>query len=852
MMASLLNRWTWVMAWRDSRTHRQRLFLFISSIILGTAALVAVNSLGESLELAVKNQAKSLLGADLAIESRQPFSKELERAVDSLAKKAGVAREVSFGSMVYFPKQAKTRLSQIRAVTGEFPFYGTIETEPKSAYQTLNRGRNALIDNTLVIQFGVQLGDSVKIGDVSFLVSGILKEVPGEAAVAAVIGPRVYIPPMYVDSTHLIQVGSRVTYKAFFKLPTSVSAKAVVDSLKPVLNLTSATATTAEERQATLGRTLENLYRFLNLVGFIALLLGSIGVASAVNVYVKQKLQTVATLRCMGASSAQAFAIYLIQTVAMGLIGVSIGAALGVFVSAFLPRLLGDFLPIQVEFIISLSAIAIGVVIGLLMAIAFALLPLLAVRNISPLLVLRSSIDDEKIQQDRLRYAVFALIGVVVLLFAMLQTDATLDFIERFKQGAFITLGLGVCFGLLALVAKGAMVGARRFFPKRWNYVWRQGLANLYRPNNQTLVLILSLGFGTMLISLMYLLQVMLIQQVELTSKENQPNLVFFDVQSDQRKGVEELLTAIDAPIMRTIPIVTMRIAAVKGKTVAEARRDSTIKSAWLWEYRVSYRDTLNETESLVKGELGKPVISPNDSIKISINEFLAQSLQVELNDEITFDVQGVPVKCFVGSIRKVDFRRIQPSFSVLFPTGVLEDAPQFYAVLTRATDDEHSAEIQQAMVEMFPNVSAIDLGLILSTVDSILDKVSLVIEFMALFSILTGVAVLIGSVLISRFQRIRESVLLRTLGAVRRQVVAIMTVEYLLLGFLASLSGVMLSAVASVMLAQTIFKFTFFPSPLPLAAMMMVMMVLTLAIGTVGSRSVHRQSPLEVLRNEV
>jgi putative ABC transport system permease protein len=852
MIVSLFNRWTWVMAWRDSRTHRQRLFLFISSIILGTAALVAVNSLGESLALAVSNQAKSLLGADFLIESRQPFSKELERAVDSLAKKADMAREISFGSMVYFPKQAKTRLSQIRAVTGDFPFYGTIETEPKSAYQTLNTGRHALIDNTLAIQFGVQLGDSVKIGDVSFLVSGILKEVPGEAAVAAVIGPRVYIPPMYVDSTKLIQVGSRVTYKAFFKLPSSISAKAVVDSLKPILNLTSATATTAEERQASLGRTLENLYRFLNLVGFIALLLGSVGVASAVNVYVKQKLQTVATLRCMGASSSQAFAIYLIQTFAMGLIGVSIGAALGVFVSAFLPRLLGDFLPIQVEFIISLSAIAIGVAIGLLMAIAFALLPLIAVRNISPLLVLRTSVDDEKIQQDRLRYVVFAFITLVVLLFATLQTDNALSIGERLKQGAFITLGLGVSFGLLALVAKGAMVSARKFFPKRWNYVWRQGLANLYRPNNQTLVLMLSLGFGTMLISLMYLLQAMLIQQVELTSKENQPNLVFFDVQSDQRKGVEELLAAVDAPVMRTIPIVTMRIAAVKGKTVAEARRDSTIKSAWLWEYRVSYRDTLNETETLVKGELGKPVTSPNDSIKISINEFLAQALQVELNDEITFDVQGVPVKCFVGSIRKVDFRRIQPSFSVLFPTGVLEDAPQFYAVLTRATDDEHSAEIQQAMVEAFPNVSAIDLGLILSTVDSILDKVSLVIEFMALFSILTGVAVLIGSVLISRFQRIRESVLLRTLGAVRRQVVAIMTVEYLLLGFLASLSGVMLSAMASVILAQTVFKFAFVPSPLPIVVMMMVMMLLTLAIGTVGSRGVHGQSPLEVLRNEV
>lgn len=850
-MASLFNRWTWVMAWRDSRTHRRRLFLFISSIILGTAALVAVNSLGESLERAVSTQAKSLLGADLAIDSRQPFSKELEHIIDSLAQRANTAREISFGSMVSFPKQAKTRLSQIRAVTGDFPFYGTIETDPKTAYKTLNSGRNALIDKTLAIQFGVEQGDSVKIGDVSFLVSGILKDVPGEAAVASVIGPRVYIPPMYVDSTKLIQVGSRVTYKAFFKLPNTVSAKAVVDSLKPVLNLTSATATTAEDRQASLGKTLENLYRFLNLVGFIALLLGSVGVASAVNVYVKQKLQTVAALRCMGASSGQAFAIYLIQTFAMGVIGVSIGATLGVFVSAFLPRLLGDFLPIQVKFIISVSAIGVGVSIGLLMSITFALLPLLAVRNISPLLVLRAWVEDEKIQQDKLRYVVFIFITLVVLMFATLQTDAALTFGERLRQGAFITLGLSISFGLLALVAKGTMSGARNFFPKHWKYEWRQGLANLYRPNNQTLVLILSLGFGTMLISLMYLLQAMLIAQVELTSKENQPNLVFFDVQSDQREGVEDMLTALDAPIMRAIPIVTMRIASVKGKTVAEARRDSTIKGAWLWEYRVSYRDTLNETETLLKGEVNRPVKSPNDSIKISVNEFLAQSLQVDLNDEISFDVQGVPVKCYVGSVRKVDFRRIQPSFSILFPTGVLEDAPQFYAVLTRASNDEHSAEIQQAMVETFPNVSAIDLGLILTTVDAILEKVSLVIEFMALFSILTGVAVLIGSVLISRFQRMRESVLLRTLGAVRAQVVSIMTVEYLLLGFLASLSGVVLSAIASMIIAYTVFNFTFVPNLSPLLVMMLVMIALTVGIGIQGSRGVHTHSPLEVLRNE-
>ncbi len=839
------------MAWRDSRTHRQRLFLFISSIMLGTAALVAVSSLSESLERAVTVQAKSLLGADLVIESRQPFSKELEHTIDSLAQHAHLAREVSFGSMVFFPKQAKTRLAQIRAVAGDFPFYGIIETEPSTAYKTLNTGRNALIDNTLAIQFGVQQGDSVKIGQVNFHISGILKDVPGEASVVSVIGPRVYIPPMYVDSTNLIQVGSRVTYKAFFKLPEEISAKTVANSLKPALEMSAATVTTAEERQAALGKALENLYRFLNLIGFIALLLGSVGVASAVNVYIKQKLQTVAILRCLGASSRQAFAVYLIQTVVMGLIGVSIGAILGVLVSGLLPQLLDDFLPIQGEFTISISAISMGFWVGLLMTVAFSLLPLLAVRNVAPLLVLRTSTEDEKIQQDGLRYAVLIVIALVVLMFATLQTDTTLSFLERLKQGVFITLGLGITLGLLAMVAKYTMIGARKFFPKRWNYVCRQGLANLYRPNNQTLVLILAIGFGTMLIALMYLLQAMLIRQVELSSTGNQPNLVFFDVQSDQRESVEKLLLTLNAPVIQTIPIVTMRIASVKGKTVAEARRDSTIKSAWLWEYRVSYRDTLNETETLLKGQLSNPVKSPNDSVKISISDFLAKVLQVDLNDEICFDVQGVVVKCYVGSIRKVDVRRIQPSFSILFPTGVLEEAPQFYAILTHANSDKHSAEIQQAMVETFPNVSAIDLSLILTTVNSILDKISRVIEFMALFSILTGITVLISSVLISRFQRIRESVLLRTLGAVRSQVVAIMTVEYLLLGFLASLTGVMLAALASVILAHTVFDFTFVPNLLPMLIIMLIIIALTVGIGMQGSRGVHNHSPLEVLRSE-
>lgn len=838
------------MAWRDSRRSRRRLALFGASIALGVAALVAVNSLGENLERAIKRQAKSLLGADLLIESRQSFPKDLERALDSLAKDGEISREIAFGSMARFPKAKSARLSQIRAVTGDFPFYGEIETEPAGARRHLN-GANAIIDNALAIQFGVQIGDSVKIGEATFRVSGILKEIPGEAAIASVIGPKIYIPPAFVDSTKLIQVGSRVSYKAYLKLPRDASAKAIADSLKPILDRTSATATTAEERQTALGRTLENLYRFLNLVGFIALLLGSVGVAGAVNVYAKQKLQTIAILRCVGCSSSQAFAIYLIQAFAMGLIGSTLGAGLGVLVGARLPETLGDFLPIEVEFEASLSAIGAGVGIGLLTSLAFALLPLLSVRNVSPLLALRASFEEEPIGQEKSRYVVFAAIACVVWLFAAMQTSATLAVEERAAQGFVLALGLGVSLGALALAAKLTIWAARKFLPKRANYVLRQGVANLYRPNNQTLVLTLSLGFGAMMIALSHLLGAALLQQVELAAKSDQPNLVFFDVQSDQLDGVKRLLEAFDAPALQTIPIVTMRIAAVKGKTLAEARRDSSAKPAWFWEYRVSYRDSLNETETLLKGELGKPVQSPNDSVKISISEFLAQALDVGLNDEIVFDAQGMPIKCYVGSLRKVDFRRVQPSFSVIFPTGVLESAPQIYAALVRAESDAQSAKLQQAMLEAFPNVLAIDLRVILATVDSVLEKISLVVEFISLFSVGTGLVILASSVLVSRFQRIKESALLRTLGATRSQAMAIMMVEHAFLGALASFSGIGLATAASVILGYALFNVAFVPNPLPLIVETLALAALTVAIGALSSRGIHDASPLEILRQE-
>lgn len=842
---ALFDAFVWKMAWRDSRTHRRKLLFFMSSIVLGTAALVAVTSLGENLQRAVSTQAKSLLGADLQFESRQKFSPAVERLIDSLGEHS---REVSFSSMAYFVKSGGTRFSQVRALQGNFPYYGTLLTEPDSAATAFRKDFQALVDEALMIQFGAAVGDTIKLGEAYFTIAGALKEVAGEAVVTALVGPRIYIPLETLPATKLIQYGSRATYKAYFKFPPEKDLAALTMLLRPRLEKEQVSLTTAEARQASLGRAVDNLYRFLNLAGFIALLLGSIGIASAVNVYVKQKLGTMATLRCLGASVGQTFFIYLLQAAAMGLIGSSIGAVLGLGAQLLLPSVLGDFLPVKLEFAFSLNAVLQGLSIGLGLSLAFALLPLFSIRKVSPLLVLRAAFEDATMSKDPLRWLVYLFIAGCVLLFSISQT-ASLR--AGWLTGVFFALSIGASFALLALVAQSLMRATRAFFPSSWSYVWRQGLANLYRPNNQTLTLIVALGLGTFLISTVYLSQITLLGEVSLVGAGGkQPNMVMFDIQSDQKEGVERIVRSFEMPVLQTIPVVTMRLHSLNGR---ELQRDTTISenSFLRAEFRATYRDSLLDTEQLLAGRFTGKARSPNDSVLISVSDFFAQSQGLKLGDELVFDVQGVLVKTYIGSVRRVDFRRVQPAFTLLFPDGVLNDAPQFYALVTRTPSTEISAKVQQAVVQSFANVSIIDLALILSTVDAILDKISLVIRFMSLFSIATGLTVLVGAVLTSRYQRMKESVLLRTLGASQKQVTQIMIVEYVFLGSFAAISGFGLALLGSWALAYFVFETVFLPSLIPLAIGYVVVVGLTVLIGVLISRDVVTKPPLEILRLE-
>jgi putative ABC transport system permease protein len=379
-------------------------------------------------------------------------------------------------------------------------------------------------------------------------------------------------------------------------------------------------------------------------------------------------------------------------------------------------------------------------------------------------------------------------------------------------------------------------------------------MANLYRPNIQSLVLMLSIGLGTCLMMMLYLTHNVLLQEVGLLSRGQQPNMVLFDIQTDQREDVRKLVRSFDLPILQEVPIVTMRLASVRGRAVEDILRDpknSIPEFALQREYRSTYRDRLIDTERLVLGKWQERVDGESKPILVSLEAGIARRLNVGVGDELVFDVQGLPVATRLGSLRKVEWERVQPNFFVVFPAGVLEEAPQFHVMVLKVPSNEASAHLQRAVVQKFPNVSAIDLALIVNMIDSILGKVSFVVRFIALFSIVTGLMVLAGAVTTGRYQRIRESVLLRTLGARKGQVLKILLVEYFFLGSLAALTGLLLAWLGSWALARFVFEAPFVPVLLPSLAALLIVSGLAVVIGLANSRGIADRPPLEVLRAE-
>jgi putative ABC transport system permease protein len=839
------------LAWRESRTARRRLLLYMSSISLGVAALVAIDSFASNTQRSVREQARSLLGGDVSLSSRQPFSKPLLASLDTLRREGVRFTEVTtFTSMALVERTGGTRLAQIRAVTPGYPFYGEILTQPAGQWARLQSGRYALVDPALLLAVDGHVGDTLALGFARFIIIGTLTSVPGDVGVSSAIGPRVYIPARYVDETSLLLFGSRSERETLVKLPATMPVQRFLFRLKTHLDTRQVRSRTVAQTEFNLTEAIDQLRDFLSVIGLVALLLGGIGVASGVNAFVMRKIDTVAILRCLGATSRQVLGIYLVQAAVMGLLGAAFGALLGIGIQLLLPKVLADFLPLDVRITVESTALLTGMFVGVWVALVFALRPLVALRNVSPLQTLRRESD-----AAALRGARFDPVRVLVALTIVLSIAALgVARADNVQQGLGFAGGIGIAVGALYLAAAALSASARRVVRPRWPFVLRQGIAALYRPGNQTRSVVLALGFGVFLMSTIYQVQQNLLRTVSVKLDASRANVLFFDVQGDQGEPLDSLIRARGYTVVQRTPMVPMKISSINGVPAAKLTGDSAQggrRPGWVVrrEFRSTYRDSLVESETLTGGRFHTGGSSAPALPEVSVDKAVAEDLRLAIGDTIVWDVQSVLVPTRVTSFRAVNWTRFEPNFFIVFERRALETAPRQYVVLADVRGDAAVARLQRDVVKQFPNVASLDLTLIQKTVGDVLDKVSTAIRFMAALSLALGIPVLFSAVSATRRERLREGVLLKVLGATRRQVGRIMFAEYLLLGGLGSLAGVVLSVGGAWALMRFVFKQEFAPAIGPALLVALVMIGIAVSIGMLTGRDVFRETPMAALR---
>jgi putative ABC transport system permease protein len=748
-----------------------------------------------------------------------------------------------------------TRLVEVRALTGDFPYYGRIDTDPPGGRGTLEREAVVLADSAVLVALQIAVGDSLAIGDARFPIAAALVSVPGEIGILTALGPRVYIPGRSLEATNLLRFGSRATYFAYLQLPAG-EVEPFIERHRELFGSQGVGFDSAAEREEELTESLAMLARYLGLVGLIALLLGGIGVASAAHVFMKDRLRTAAILRCLGATSRIVFVTYLLQAALLGLVGAALGAGLGLVVQSVLPGVFREFLPLRVTTHIHWPTVFVGVGAGVWVAAVVALRPLLAAARVPALAALRRDVV-ERPWRSRLATALVGLVlAATVVALSVWQAPTRL-------VGYFFAGGVLVTTLVLWLVALLLIAVTRRAVPRRAPFVLRQGIGNLFRPQNQTVAVTLAVGFGVFLLGTLAVVQENLLGRLALNTAGDRPNLVLFDIQHDQRDGVEQIVRARGLPVVGTTPIVPSRIARLEGRPVDSVLADTlrgVPRSRWALrrEYRNTYRATVADGERMVAGVWWdgdgreRPAGSspaPDDPARISLEEDLAGELNVQVGDRITWDVQGRMIESVVTSLRRVDWVRFEPNFFVVFEPGVLEEAPQTYVTLTRAGDAVRRAELQRDVVTVYPNVSAVDLSLVQDTLDRMIGSVALAVRFMASFCIASGIMVLVGAAATTRFQRLRESALLRTLGARSRQIMHILFAEYFALGSLAACTGVGLAVAASWALVRFLFELRFSLPSVSLGMLWLAAVMLTTAVGMLAGRRTVRESPLVVIR---
>ncbi len=854
------------MAARELRASWRRLVLFFVCVAIGVGAIVTLRSVIQSVRDVLTQEAKALMAADVVVRSNRPWSDNARRAVESrLAEDPSVeaSETVELVTMVRPEDETKVaaRTVELRAVEDGFPYYGEVELEDGYRYtHFLLQGRGVLVRPELLTQLDVRVSDQIVIGTETFTITGVIANEPGRRLGMFSFGPRVIIHLDDLEKTGLLVTGSRARYRFLFRVP-EVGFESLVANLRQDFREDFVRVRTYRRREDRIGSDLERAENYLSLVGFVILVLGGIGVWSVTRAFIQQKLKSISVLKCLGAGTAQIVTIYVIQVLVLGVAGSLLGVAIAAGVIAAVPPSAVAALG-SISYGLTWSAVLQGVGIGMMVSLLFSLVPLLEVRHVKPLLLLRhetarvSAVDVRRPGWSRLAWRRVARVDWTRLA-AIVAVTAALLAIASWQAGS-LRAGLFVCGGFvgvaLVLNAAGALL-IRLMAPMattRW-FSLRHAVMSLTRPGNQTRVILLAVGLGSFFIIGVRVLQANLLTELDLERRSGGADMFLIDIQQDQLQPMRTLLAQRSERPATLIPVLRARVTGVSGREVnLEGLEDVRGQGSLGRDYTVTYRNHLEENEDVLEGRFWGNDQAPPEP-EVSIEESLQERFNINVGDVMRFDILSREVAVRVTSIRRVDWSDSRSGgFMFVFRPEALADAPHTYVALLKAPSDPGGrARLQRDLATGYPNVSAIDVREVLRTVEGVIANVTLAISIVGAVALFSGTLILVGAIAMTKFQRVREAAIFKTLGANTQTIAAMLALEYGGLGVLAGIIGSLGAVILSWALSRYLLDIPWhFAAGENLGGIVVTALLVGL-VGVVSSLDVLRRKPLATLRAE-
>jgi len=857
---------------RELRSSWQRLLFFFVCVAVGVGAIVALRSVIQSVRTGLMSEARSIIASDVLISTNRPWTDDVLRSLDDRLRTADVLERMSAietTTMVRADGGADAaRMVELRGVEPAFPFYGRVVLQDGRPYShDLVRGRGALVRPELLTQLGTSVGGRLVIGGQPFTIRGVIAQEPGRRVGAFSFGSRVLVDYDDLRATGLLAFGSRASYQILLRVREG-AVEGLTRDIRRDFRDRFVQARSYRSTEDDIGEDLLRAENYLSLVGFIMVVLGGIGVWSVTRVFVKQKIRSVAILKCVGATAGQILATYVAQVVMLGLSGSLLGVAIAVVAIAAIPESAAAAFG-NVSYGLTPSAAFQGIAVGLLVSLLFSLVPLLEVRRVKPLLLLRA-LDSQGApagQPDHGRPFPAALIPAWVKradpaqIAAGVFVTAALVAVAAW-QAASLPVALVVCGGFagisLILHGVGALVvravrplAAAPYFPLR------HAVVSLRRPGNQTRVILLAVGLGSFFVLGVRALQSNLLAQFSMQLQRGGADMFLIDIQQDQADGVREFFRTANVAEPRLIPVLRARVTGVRGSEVnLESYADVRGRGGLGREYVITYRDRLEPNETLLEGRFwtGQPPLPPDATeLEVSIEKNIRDRSRIRVGDMMRFDVLGRVVEARVTSIREVEWGDARNGgFMFVFRPGPLQRAPHTYIATLQAPEDPTArARLQRDLVAKYPNISAIDVREVFASIQGVVDNVTFAISIVGTVALASGALILIGAVAMTKFQRVYEAAILRTLGASTRLLGTMLALEYSALGLIAGLIGAAGSLALSWAVCKYVFEIDWEPAPVLLSAGAIATTALVGIIGVVASADVLRKKPLATLRAE-